>query len=45
MTYEESFVRRTLLTLTIGAALAVAAPLLWRWIARTSNTQVHRVNQ
>jgi hypothetical protein len=38
-------VRRTLLTLIIGAALVAAAPRLWRWIARTSNTQVHRINQ
>jgi hypothetical protein len=38
-------VRRTLLTLLIGAGLAAAAPVLWRRIARTSNTQVHRVNQ
>jgi hypothetical protein len=37
--------RRTLLTLLAGAALAVAAPLAWRWIARTSKTQVHRINQ
>jgi hypothetical protein len=37
--------RRTLLTLVIGAGLAAAAPWLWRWIARTSNTQVHRINQ
>jgi hypothetical protein len=38
-------VRRTLLLLFAGAALAVALPLLWRWFARTTNTQVHRVNQ
>jgi hypothetical protein len=36
-------VRRTLLTLIIGAALAAAAPPLWRRLARTSNTQVHRI--
>jgi hypothetical protein len=38
-------VRRTLLTLLIGAGLALAVPVLWRWIARTANTQVHRINQ
>lgn len=37
--------RRTVLLLLAGAALAVALPLSWRWFARTTNTQVHRVNQ
>jgi hypothetical protein len=27
-----------------GAALAVAIPMLWRWISRTSDTQVHRID-
>ncbi len=35
--------------LLLGAAaggLAVAAvPLVWRWVRRTSRTQVHRINQ
>jgi hypothetical protein len=29
----------------IGAVLAVSIPMLWRWIARTSDTQVHRIHQ
>jgi hypothetical protein len=37
--------RKTVLTLLAGAAVAVAAPRLWRLLARTSNTQVHRINQ
>jgi hypothetical protein len=37
--------RRILLTLMIGAALAVAVPLLWRRLTRTVNTQVHRIGQ
>lgn len=37
--------RRTLLTLAAGIALAVAVPLAWDWFRRNSNTQVHRVNQ
>ncbi len=36
--------RRTLLTLLAGAALAVVAPLCWRRLARTVNTQVHRID-
>jgi hypothetical protein len=38
-------VQRTLVALLAGAALAIAAPLLWRWYARTTRTQVHRINQ
>jgi hypothetical protein len=38
-------VPRILAVLLGGAALAVAARLLWRWYARTNNTQVHRINQ
>ena len=29
----------------IGAALAVTSPMLWRRLARASDTQVHRINQ
>lgn len=29
----------------VGAAVAVAAPPVWRRIAAHSNTQVHRINQ
>jgi hypothetical protein len=36
---------RTLVILLAGAAVAVAAPRRWRGLVRTSNTQVHRVNQ
>jgi hypothetical protein len=36
---------RTLAALLAGAALALGTPLLWRWFARTTNTQVHRINQ
>lgn len=32
------------LILLVCGALA-AAPALWRWFARTSNTQVRRINQ
>jgi hypothetical protein len=28
-----------------GVAVVVAAPRLWRWYLRTTNTQVHRINQ
>lgn len=37
--------RRLLLTMALGAALALATFAGWRWLARTSQTQVHRVNQ
>ncbi|MFI0816348.1 hypothetical protein ACH4TX_20375 [Streptomyces sp. NPDC021098] len=36
---------RTLLTLLAGAALAVCLPLAGQRIARTTMTQVHRINQ
>lgn len=36
---------RTLLTLLAGAAIAVSLPLARKRIARTTMTQVHRVNQ
>ena len=36
---------RTLLTLLAGAAIAVALPLARRRLARTTMTQVHRINQ
>lgn len=28
-----------------GTAVVIAVPLLWRWFARKSRTQVHRINQ
>jgi hypothetical protein len=37
-------VKRILPAMIAGAVLAVAIPMLWRWIARTSNTQVHRID-
>ena len=36
---------RTLLTLLAGAAIAVSLPLARKRIARTTMTQVHRINQ
>lgn len=36
---------RTLLTLLAGAAIAVCLPLARKRVARTTMTQVHRVNQ
>ena len=36
---------RTLLTLLAGAAIAVSLPLARKHIARTTMTQVHRINQ
>jgi hypothetical protein len=38
-------VKKTLLTLLIGAALAALAPPLIRKAVRASNTQVHRIHQ
>jgi hypothetical protein len=38
-------VRRTLLAVLAGAALAVAFPRVRDGLARTTNTQVHRINQ
>ncbi|MBB5625037.1 hypothetical protein BJ981_000736 [Sphaerisporangium krabiense] len=35
--------RIPLILLVCGAL--VAAPVLWRWFARASNTQVRRINQ
>lgn len=29
----------------LAGALLVVVPLLWRWLARKSRTQVHRINQ
>lgn len=37
--------RRTLLTLLAGAALAVGLPQAAKRFARTTMTQVHRINQ
>jgi len=37
--------RRTLISMLAGAAIAVAIPLAWRRFERTTNTQVHRINQ
>ena len=37
--------RRALLTLLAGAALAVIVPAVVRKVAAASNTQVHRINQ
>lgn len=37
--------RRTLLSMLAGAALAAAIPVAWRRFARTTDTQVHRINQ
>ena len=37
--------KRVVVALLCGVALAVAVPALWRWIARTTGTQVHRINQ
>lgn len=37
--------RRVTAGLGIGVAVTVGVPLLVRWIARTTRTQVHRVNQ
>jgi hypothetical protein len=36
---------RTLFTLLAGAAIAVALPLAKKRFARTTMTQVHRINQ
>ncbi len=36
---------RTLLTLLAGAAIAVGLPLAKKRFARTTMTQVHRINQ
>lgn len=36
---------RTLLTLLAGAAIALALPLAGKRFARTTMTQVHRINQ
>lgn len=36
---------RTVVAVLAGVALAVAVPAIWRRIARTTNTQVHRINQ
>lgn len=36
---------RTLFTLLLGAAIAVGIPLATKRVARTTMTQVHRVNQ
>ncbi len=36
---------RTLFTLLVGAAIAVGIPLATKRVARTTMTQVHRVNQ
>ncbi|GAB2898405.1 hypothetical protein [Streptomyces mayteni] len=36
---------RTLLTLLAGAAIAIGLPLAKRRFARTTMTQVHRINQ
>jgi hypothetical protein len=38
-------VKKTLLALVLGAAIAALAPPLLRRAAAASNTQVHRVNQ
>ena len=38
-------VKRILPAMIAGAVLAVAIPAVWRWIARTSRTQVHRIGQ
>jgi hypothetical protein len=37
--------KKTLLTLLIGAALAALVPPLIRKAVRASNTQVHRIHQ
>ncbi|GAA2446334.1 hypothetical protein GCM10010191_74160 [Actinomadura vinacea] len=37
--------KRVLPALIAGALLALAVPVAWRRIARTTRTQVHRVNQ
>ena len=36
---------RTLLTLLAGAAIAIGLPLARKRFARTTMTQVHRINQ
>ncbi len=36
---------RTLFTLLVGAAIAVGIPLATKRVARTTMTQVHRINQ
>ncbi|AGP52470.1 hypothetical protein M271_04205 [Streptomyces rapamycinicus NRRL 5491] len=36
---------RTLFTLLLGAAIAVGIPLATKRVARTTMTQVHRINQ
>ncbi|MFI9759223.1 hypothetical protein ACIHFB_14895 [Streptomyces sp. NPDC051963] len=36
---------RTLLTLLAGAAIAIGLPLAKKRFARTTMTQVHRINQ
>lgn len=37
--------RRRLPAVVLGGALALAGPALWRKFKRTTNTQVHRINQ
>lgn len=37
--------RRRLPAVALGVTLAVAGPVLWRKFKRTTNTQVHRINQ
>lgn len=37
--------RRWLPAVVLGVTLALAGPALWRKFKRTTNTQVHRVNQ
>lgn len=37
--------RRLLLGAAAGGPAVAAVALMWRWVRRTSRTQVHRINQ